>query len=227
MQVRRFLLSGLIVPVAAMVALGTAEAQVKSSWNGPGTGSFEVPWSGASPVTFEGYYTHYRLDTPGHDRLRMNGLGARLVWRPSGDSPSVTPRLGLGVFGEYAPSDNLGFSLLHAGVQSDLMLAPQPWFGRVTPIASLGAGVLHASVEDSFAAASRDAQRLRATMLALAPVAEINARSSTTFALSPAAGAKLALWRELGVRGDVRDLVTFRGGMRHHLQLTAGLSFPF
>ena len=64
------------------------------------------------------------------------------------------------------------------------------------------------------------------TVFPLAPVAGISAWS-TAFALSPAVGAKLALWRELGVRGDVRDLVTFRGGMRHHLQLTAGLSFPF
>ena len=228
MQVRRFLLSGLVVPVVAALALSTAEAQVKSSWNS--TGSFEVPWSGASPVAFEGYYTHYRLDAEGNDRMGMNGLGARLMWRPtSGDSLSVMPRFVLGVFGEYAPADNIGFSLLHAGVQSDLMLVPRPWFGRVTPIASLGAGVLHANVDDGLAAtSSRIAQRVRSmTPLALAPVAGINARSSTTFALSPAAGAKLALWRELGVRGDVRDLVTFRGGTRHHLQLTAGLSFPF
>ena len=228
MQVRRFLLSGLVVPVAAALALSTAEAQVRSSWNS--TGSFEVPWSGASPVAFEGYYTHYRLDAEGDDRLGMNGLGARLMWRPtSRDSLSVVPRFSLGIFGEYAPTDNLGLSLLHVGVQGDRMLVSQPWVGRVTPMVSLGAGVLHANVDDAFAdAAARVAQRARSmTALALAPVAGISARSSTTFALSPAAGAKLALWREFGVRGDVRDLVTFRGGTRHHLQLTAGLSFPF
>ena len=230
MSVRRFLLSGLVVPVAAALALSTAEAQVRSSWNGPGTGSFEVPWNGASPVAFEGYYTHYRLDGDGDDRVGMNGLGARLMWRPtSRDSLGVVPRFGLGVFGEYAPADDLGFSLLHAGVQSDLLLVSQPWFGRVTPIASLGAGVLHANGDDPLVAtATRVAQRARSmTTLALAPVAGISARSSTTFALSPAAGAKVALWREFGLRADARDLLTFRGGARHNLQLTAGLSFPF
>ena len=230
MQVRRFLLSGLVVPVAAALALSTAEAQVKSSWNGSGTGSLEVPWSGASPVAFEGYYSHYRLDTDGDDRLGMNGLGARLMWRPtSRDSLSVVPRFGVGIFGEYAPGDDIGFSLLHAGIQSDLMLMARPWLGRVMPVASLGAGLVRTNVDDAVATVSnRLVQRARSmTGLALTPVAGINARSSTTFALSPSAGAKVALWRDLGVRGDVRDLVTFRGGTRHHLQLTAGLSFPF
>jgi hypothetical protein len=54
MQIRRFL-PGLVVPVVAALALSTAEAQVRSSWNGAATGSLEVPWPGSRPVTFDGY----------------------------------------------------------------------------------------------------------------------------------------------------------------------------
>ena len=131
--------------------------------NGPGTGSFEVPWTGASPVAFEGYYTHYRFDADGDDRVGMNGLGARLKWRPTSlDSMPVMPRFGLGVFGEYAPEDKLVLSLLHVGIQGDLMPVSQPWLGRVTPMVSLGAGLLHANVDAALAAtSSRVAQRAR------------------------------------------------------------------
>jgi hypothetical protein len=217
MQGRRFLLSGLVVPVVAALALSSAGAQVKSSWTGSGTGAFEAPWAGVSPVAFEGYYTHYRLDADGDDRFGMNGVGARLLWTPmSRDSLPFTSRFELGIFGEYAPSNDLGFSLLHAGLQGDVTLLSQPWFGRLMPIASLGAGVLHSNVD-----AVKD---MPGAVLSPVPV---RTRSTTSFALTPAAGLKLALWREFGLRTDARDLVTFRDGTRHNWQITAGLSFPF
>lgn len=213
MRIRRFLLPGLVVPVAAGLALGSAEAQVRSAMTGRGTGSFEVPWSGVSPVGFEGYYTHYRLDVDGEGRFGMNGVGARLMWQPTtGDSLSA-PRFGLGLFGEYAPEDDLGFSLFHAGIQGDVTLVRQPWFGRLTPVASLGAGLLRSSVDDRSTAAARRVHLAR--------------QSETSFALTPAAGVKLALWQRLGIRADARDLVTFRGGPWHNWQFTAGVSFPF
>ena len=214
MRVRRLLLAGLVVPVAATLALSTAEAQVQSWWAGRGTGSFAVPWTGSNPIAFDGYYTHYRLDTDGDERFGMNGVGARLMWRPtSGDSVGIPARLGIGVFGEYAPATDLGFSLLHAGLQGDMTLVSQPWYGRLTPIASLGAGVLHTNVDETLRAASSGVP--------------IGVRSTTAFTLTPAAGVKLGLWRQIGLRADARDLVTFRDGPRHNWQFTAGLSFPF
>ena len=216
MQIRRFL-PGLVVPVVAALALSTAEAQVRSSWNGAATGSLEVPWPGSRPVTFDGYYTHYRLDTDGDDRFAMNGVGARLMWRSKGDSLGLPPRLGFGIFGEYAPADNVGLSLLHMGLQGDLNLLSKPLGNRLTPIASLGAGMLRSSVSGSTPLPSA---RLG---IRSAPVV----RSATSFALTPAAGVKLDLWRNLGVRGDMRDLMTFRDGTQHNWQFTAGLSFPF
>lgn len=215
MQIRR-LLPGLVLPMAAALATSPVEAQVKS-WNGSSTGSLEVPWSGESPVTFEGYYAHYRLDTAG-ERFGMNGVGARLMWRPAGDSRAVAPRFGLGVFGEYAPADDLGASLVHVGLQGDLELVTQPWFNRLTPIASLGASVLRTSVNAGSAPAPGTQLGLRS-----AP----DPQPTTTLALTPAAGVRVALWRNLGLRADARDVLTLRDGMRHNWQFSAGFSFPF
>ena len=58
----------------------------------------------------EGYYSHYRFDVPG-DRLGMNGIGARFLWRPGVEdytAPSFASRFALGVFGEYAPDQDKG-----------------------------------------------------------------------------------------------------------------------
>jgi hypothetical protein len=34
------------------------------------------------------------------------------------------------------------------------------------------------------------------------------------------------LWGDLGLRADVRDVVTFNGRTLHNIQFTAGLSLP-
>jgi hypothetical protein len=214
MNIRRVLRGGLVVPVVAALALSPAEAQVTTSWTNPGTGSFEVPWFGSKPVAFEGYYTHYRLDADGEDRFGMNGVGARLMWRPApGDSLSSMPRLGLGLFGEYAPASDLGFSLVHLGVQGDLTLVPEPWFGRLMPVVSLGAGLLRSNVDDGSEGTPSQFP--------------VGSRSTSAFAVTPAAGMAFEFWRDIGLRADVRYLVTFRDATRHNWQFTAGLSFPF
>jgi len=105
---------------------------------------------------------------------------------------------------------------MHAGLQSDVTLLSQPWFGRVMPIASLGVGVLHSNVDA--------VHEMSGAVLSPVP---LGTRSTTSVTLTPAAGLKLALWRDFGLRVDARDLVTFRDGTRHNWQLTAGLSFPF
>jgi hypothetical protein len=45
--------------------------------------------------------------------------------------------------------------------------------------------------------------------------------------VTPAAGMAFEFWRDIGLRADVRYLVTFRDATRHNWQFTAGLSFPF
>jgi hypothetical protein len=174
------------------------------------------PWRSATPLTVEGYHAHYRLDAAGDDRIGMDGIGARLLWRGGlrfAGADALRERSAVGLFAEYAPTQSGGFSLLHAGLQGDLNLTPAPLFGRVTPIASLAAGALWTDVDDETKAVGSGF-----------PLA---ARSSTTLALTPAIGMRMDLWRQLGLRMDVRDVITFRHKTLHNYQFATGLSFAF
>lgn len=172
------------------------------------------PWAG--PLTVEGYYAHYRLDTSSDDRFGMNGIGGRLLWQGAlrfAGLESLPSRSAFGIFAEYAPTQDRGFSLIHTGLQGDINLAPTPLFGRATPIASLAAGALWTDVDDQ--------NKAIATGFLLA------ARHRSTFALTPSAGLRLGLWRELGLRADVRDVMTFRHQTLNNWQFATGLSFVF
>lgn len=204
----RFILASLVAPIVAALAVTPAHAQTSMS---------SAPWNGGvGPLTLEGYYSHYRLDTQGDDRVGMNGLGGRLMWHPALGSVEITTRpsrAAVGLFAEYAPTQNKGFSMLNAGVQGYLNVLPTPLFGRVAPVASLGAGVLRTDVKNSSEAAETGFS--------------LGTRNTTALSLAPSLGARAAVWRQVGVRADARDLVTFRDGTRHNLQFTAGISSPF
>lgn len=201
-RIRAFALA--IFAVTAFVA-GTAKAQSIPST----VGQFAV----------DGYYSYYRLDAVGNDAVGMNGLGARVMWYPwrgtvsSDDAARFQSRVGLGLFGEYAPAQDRGFSMLHTGVQGDVSLLSTPLLGHVSPVASLGLGVLRTNLDNASQAAATGFP--------------LGMESTTTFSLAPSVGARVGLWRQLGLRADAGDVVTFRGDTRHNLQLTAGLSFPF
>jgi hypothetical protein len=183
---------------------------------GPGQAQTTAP-STVEPEpnrSVEAYYSHYRFDVPG-DRLGMNGVGARLMWRPTVEdyaSPGFASRFAFGVFGEWAPDQDKGFKAGHVGVQSDMNVFATPLFGRVSPVASLGAGAFWTDRVGP-AIDSNDFS--------------IQNKSIRSFALTPALGARVGLWRQLGLRADVRDLITFEEETLHHVQLSAGLSFPF
>lgn len=183
---------------------------------GPGQAQTTAP-STVEPEpnrSVEAYYSHYRFDVPG-DRLGMNGVGARLMWRPTVEdyaSPGFASRFAFGVFGEWAPDQDKGLKAGHVGVQSDMNVFATPLFGRVSPVASLGAGAFWTDRVGP-AIDSNDFS--------------IQNKSIRSFALTPALGARVGLWRQLGLRADVRDLITFEEETLHHVQLSAGLSFPF
>ena len=103
--------------------------------------------------------------------------------------------------------------MLHTGVQGDVSLLSTPLLGHVSPVASLGLGVLRTNLDNASQAAATGFP--------------LGMESTTTFSLAPSVGARVGLWRQLGLRADAGDVVTFRGDTRHNLQLTAGLSFPF
>ena len=173
-----------------------------------------VPAVGPKPALFEGYYTHYRF-ARSDGRVGMNGIGARLMWNPiraDYGATTLPSRFAIGLFGEWAPNQDKGFSVGHVGVQGDVRIVRSPLFGRVSPVLSLSAGALRT---DRSGAAISEADF------------ELGDRSLTMFALAPSLGTRVGLWRQLGLRADVRDVMTFREGTRHHGQYTAGLSLPF
>lgn len=199
---RRALLSCLVVPTMAAVPLAVAGAQASSTETGVGT------------LLIDGYYTNYRLETLDDDRLGMGGMGARLMWRLGDENvPAILNRTAVGLYAEYAPAEDKGFALLHAGLQGDFNLVRAPLFGRLEPAVSLGAGVLQTSVENS----------TESTLSRFEP----GLRKSASFTLSPAIGARISLWRQLGLRADARDFIIFHGGALHNPQFTVGLSFLF
>ena len=165
--------------------------------------------------TVDGYYAHYRLDTPG-DRIGVSGVGARFMWSPARADYGVTAlpsRFAVGLFGEYVPNqEGRSFSLGHAGVTGDVNVLRTPLFGRIQPVASLGAGVLWTN---------REGPAIRG------PEFVIGNETAAMFSLAPSLGTRVSLWRDFGLRADARDLITFRDATRHHVQLAAGLSFPF
>jgi hypothetical protein len=163
----------------------------------------------------EGYYSHYRFDTPG-SRIGMDGMGARVMWnlaRTDYGATALPSRFAVGMFGEYVPNlEGRQFSLGHVGVEGDMNVLQKPLFGRVLPVASLGAGMLWTNREGP------DINTVDFTL---------GNRDERLFALSPSVGTRVALWRQLGLRAQVRDVITFRDEPLNHLQLSAGLSFSY
>lgn len=162
----------------------------------------------------DGYYSHYRLSTPG-ERVGVDGIGARLMWNPARADYGATAlpsRFAMGMFGEYVPEQGKGFSVGHVGVQGDMNVLKWPLYGRVMPVASLGAGVLWTD---------------RAGPGISRPEFSLVDRSVRTFTLAPSFGTRVGLWRQMGLRADVRDVVTFRDRTLHHVSFATGLSLPF
>lgn len=217
----RILRSAFVVPaVVGALASTPAEAQIPYVLK---------PLTPRARVQFDGYYAHFRLDARGDDRIGMDAMGARLMWRPTmmaEDTPLLPSRMAFGLFAEYAPEQSSGFYVVHAGFQGDLNVLESPLYGRVIPVASLGAGALWArSAEGTSSGVSTKPTTLLRSSSADFPLAATN---STTFALSPAIGVRVGLWRQLALRADARDVVTFRDrAALHNLQFAAGLSYPF
>ena len=218
MHTHRVLLSRLVLPVLGALVAATAQAQQSPA-----------PLAIDGGATFEGYYTHYRLDSRG-ERTRADGFGGRLMWYPGHRGRAepraawLAPRVGLGAFAEYASEHEAGFTLLHAGVQGDVSLLPRPLFGRFEPMLALGIGALRTSGVDLFG--ERDVNAGVVFSIAGMPSLRVRGTSDaiTTLALAPSLGARIAAVRNVALRADVRDLVTFRNGTKHNRQFALGIA---
>ena len=208
--------------VSAMFGILPASASAQSL--GWGNGRF----------AFEGFYSHYRFDDgASDDRIGLNGVGGRLMWHlaPSAESDrsSLASRTAIGAFAVYTPEQDVGFRTWHVGTQADFRLLTAPLFGRVEPIASLGVGVFRTDAVDDDVSGLALIDQF-STSLVLSPAFDDRAvtdQASTSFALSPAFGVRVALVRNLALRGDVRDVIAFRHGAQHNAEFAAGLSVSF
>jgi hypothetical protein len=189
-------------------------------------------------------------DDGGRGRVRLGGLGARLLWHPgapAADSASWLARLaersGVGAFISYAP-ERLGLSTLHYGAHADLRLplrAPLIGADRLTPIASLSAGAFRVArtaspVDAESVVPCVSLERLPCAPLrrltisdgshALPPAASTPSGSArTSLALTPALGLRVPLRAGgLALRADARDVVVFRGRAVHNPEIAAGIS---
>lgn len=198
---RRMLLGGALGVMLGVLPAGDLGAQVATE-----------RWTGARPAV-EGFYTQLRLDGE-QGALRADGIGARLMWRPTvGDGAlrTLADRSELGVFATYTPSrafdPGVRFSTLGLGVSMDVRPFEYPLAGRVEPFVSVGTGVLYTDVS-------------RAVNPAPSPLVD---GSRTAFTLAPGVGARVYLTPGLALQGDVRDMVTFRGDTRHNVAFGVGL----
>ena len=174
-------------------------------------------WVGRPSV--EGGYTQLRFDGD-RSTLSAHGVGGRLMWNVAPTASAATglaSRTELGVYGTYTPERRFGQGLrvgsYGGGVAADVRPLASPLAGRIDPYVSLGAGALHVSVD-------------RASALNPSP-SPLLERSRTTFALTPGAGLLVRLTPGIALRGELRDVMTFRDDTRHNVALGTGLRLTF
>ncbi|HEX7123733.1 MAG TPA: hypothetical protein VF178_15255 [Gemmatimonadaceae bacterium] len=171
----------------------------------------------------EEYMTRYRLGIQG-DRVGMNGIGGRVLWNATlGSADAMLARpAALGLYVEYAGGRDEVATVLHGGLQGDVSLVSTPWFGRLEPVASLGLGVMRMREHP---AAQLPNPPAAGVSIMQSPVQR--ARTDYYATVTPGLGMRVGLFRQLGVRADVRDVITAGSGVDEHLSFTGGLSLTF
>lgn len=202
---RRMSLVGALGVLLAALPAHTASGQTLPSWIGR--------------PSIEGGYTQLRFDGDG-STPRAHGVDGRLMWKlaPSaGDASGLASRMELGVYGTYTPEQRFGQGFrvgsYGGGLAADLRPLASPIAGRIDPYVSLGAGALHVSVD-------------RANLVSRSPSPLLD-RSRTTFALTPGAGLQVRLTPGVALRGELRDVMTFRDDTRHNVAVGTGLRLTF
>jgi hypothetical protein len=191
--------------VAGLVSLAATVANAQSShmqsWHERG-------------LILEPIYSAYRFDRdPGASRVEARTYGGRLVWFPFADQAAEAPvvsRLGFGIFHEAGPKQDLQFDAFHTGALAEFRPLQGSLFERVDPVVTLSAGVLR-TVRKSLEHRQYP----------------LDDESANRFALAPGVGVRVMVVRQLGVRGELRDVMTFSGGTRHNVNFFTGLSIAF
>ncbi len=174
-------------------------------------------WIGQPSI--EGGYTQLRFDGDGSSP-RAHGVDGRLMWSlvpAAGGASGLASRTELGLYGVYTPQQRFGQGFrvgsYGGGLAADLRPLASPLAGRIDPYVSLSAGALHVAVD-------------RASLSTRSP-SPLLERSRTTFALTPGAGLLVRLTPGVALRGELRDLMTFRDDTRHNVAFGTGLRLTF
>jgi len=204
MRNRRMILVGALGVMLGALSPHAASGQSLPSWSGR--------------PSIEAGYTQLRFDGD-RSTLSAHGVGGRLMWNlapaapGAGATSGLASRTDVGLYGTYTPQQRFGqgFRLgsYGAGVAADVRPLASPIAGRVEPYLSMGAGPLRVNVD-------------RAAALTPAP-SPLLERSRTVFSLTPGAGVVVRLTPGVALRGELRDVMTFRDDTRHNVAFGAGL----
>lgn len=190
--------------LGAVVLAATAGTPLPAQQGGP---QFRTGW-GAEPPRFDYFVSSFRAAADGTGE---DAVGGRLMW-----PVERLPRTHLGGYLIHTSEDERGSSAWRVGAQADFRVMATPLLGgRVDPLLSLGAGVVRS---EAVPPAIPAAVRAPGAPLLLPP------HRSTGLSVAPGIGVRLRLLPSLGLRGDARQVLDFRDGVRSNLELSGGLS---
>lgn len=204
---RRIIL--LVIGIAALITMLPASA------NGQQAGSRRSAVPEASRY-LDYFVSHYRTAGSAASPGELDGVGGRLMWSLAplaGGQDSWLRRTLLGGYLTHSPSEDESVDMLRLGAQADLLLFRAPVAERVFPFVSLGMGAVR--VEQ---AGWRHGPPMT---LRIAPPTE---RRDVHLSLAPGVGARIQLLPGVALRGDARQVIDFRDGIRNNLEISGGIS---
>ena len=223
-----------------------AAALVLSATSGEAHAQFSTPRyvdRTAGRLSLEAFITQYRLEGDrGGDRLAHHAIGGRIMWslapRTDPTRGTLATRTSLGGFIIHTPESQTELRTSHYGAQADVRMLRSPLAGRLDPMVSLGVGAFR--TEGARVQFTRVPGTSILTLADRQPVAEfprehftdadivtdveIVRHSTTSLAVTPGLGARVAVAPGFAVRGDIRDVLVFRAGVRHNVEVSAGFS---
>ena len=220
-----------VLTLAAALALGVVPGEAHAQLSG----SRDLHWAG-SRLSVEGFFTRYRLTADrGGGRLKHQAIGGRIMWalapRTDADRGTVAARTSVGGFIIHTPEPETDLRTSHYGAQLDFQVLRTPLADRIDPLLSLGVGAFRTEGSDvrvtqlpgTLIPPLVDGRLVAGDREGRVMGVDLVRRSTTSLALTPGVGVSVGVAPGFALRGDVRDALVFRAGVRHHIEVSAGL----
>ncbi len=191
---------------------------------GPGRVSAQQLGPQRQFLSIEGFYDRLQLDAgAGQSRIGIDGYGARL-WinaAPFAGPNSALGKTAIALYYSRNPRKDRGIGAAQYGGEFYVYPTDRPYGGIIDPFLSLGAGALRINNRQRSASNGN--------------LADIQAGSTTRFALSPGVGVRLPLFNHVQARVDAKDVIVFSRKTRigdgtrtsNSLDFQAGLGLAF